>query len=903
MVSKPLTMLCAGLDAESLRLNRRIAKELGCAIHVAATGLECLRLAKEQRPDILLVAVDLTDIDGMEICRRIRSDQEINQIQILLVSQFQSPKLAQAAVLDSGADAFLTVPYPPDELRMHLRSMERRKRKEEDLRGIGAALEQQAKKRTAELEQSNTVLQSQLSELRRMEEAIRSSELFFREVTENSSDIILILDRKGLVTYASPSVERFLGYRPEEMLGKSSFRFIHEADVGRARIDFAKAVRSPETAVPNSFRVIRKDGTECTLEGLGRNLLHNPTIAGFIMNVHDVSERRLMEEASRLFAHTLESITEIVTITDLEDRFTFVNKAFTQTYGYTSQEIIGRHPEILWSPNNPDGLLRGILEQNRSTNWSGELLNITKDGREFPISLHTSRIRNDHGEVIGLVGVSEDITERRKAEEALRQSEAKYRDLVEQISDVIFATDMNGTFTYISPMAELLSGYKPAEMIGHSVAEFVDPPFLPKILERYKRSGVEHLEPIEYRVKAKWGKLLWVRSSSRIVFEGKKPIGMRGVLTDITTQKIAQENVVMLSHTIKSISECVCITDHRNNILFVNKAFLDTYGYSEEELLGKSVDIINPAPRTVRTVLGETLDGGWQGELINRKKDGTEFPVFLSTSVVRDELGQAIALVGVATDITERKNFEEELSRQKKDLQTSYEQLRQLEVARDTLLHMIVHDMRSRLFAMMMGLEFIENHEIKSFKPPSRQVLSQALQSSKVLIEMVNSLLDISRMEAGEMKLKLLACDLVEIARKLIPLFDLQKENRQITINAPPQPVIIVCDADVITRVIQNLLSNALKFTAHDGAITITILGTEKGATVSVHDSGQGIAPQDLTKIFDKFYQAQARGDSTGLGLTFCKLAVELHGGQIGVESEIGMGSTFWFTLPSAAEY
>jgi len=187
------------------------------------------------------------------------------------------------------------------------------------------------------------------------------------------------------------------------------------------------------------------------------------------MNVHDVTERRRMEEASRLFAHTLEGISEFVTITDLNDRFTFVNQAFLKAYGYEREEVIGQHVGILWSPNNPGGLLKEILEQNRSRSWNGELLNLTKDGREFPISLHTSRIRNDHGEVIGLVGISEDIAERKKVEETLRESEAKYRELVEHINDAIFSTDIHEKITYISPTAEPLTGYKPEDMIGHSV--------------------------------------------------------------------------------------------------------------------------------------------------------------------------------------------------------------------------------------------------------------------------------------------------------------------------------------------------------------------------------------------------------------------------------------------------
>ena len=902
MIHKPFTILNADSDLKVRNFTSSILKSHGHTPLEASTGFECLRLAKEEKPDVILLGVKLPDIDGVEVCRRIRADSEIGHILILLISDFGSREIGQAVTLEAGADGYLVTPYSPDELRIKIQFMQRIRKNEDDLRGAGELLEQRVRKRTDALEKANIALQKEIAEHKRMDERIRASEVFFREVTENASDMILIIDRKGLITYASPSVERFLGYRPDEMTARSTFRFIVETDVARAKVEFMKALRTEEATIPNTFRVRHKDGSERILEGLGKNLFHNAAVAGFIMNVHDVTDRRRVEEASRLFAHTLESISEFVTITDMDDRFTFVNQAFLKAYGYRREEVIGQHVGMLWSPNNPDGLLVEILEQNRTSNWNGELLNITKYGREFPIALHTSRIRNEKGEVVGLVGVSEDITERKKAEETLRESEAKYRDLVEQISDVIFSTDIQGKFSYISPMAEHLSGYRPDEIIGHSIEEFVDPAFLPTIRERYMRTGSEHQEPIEYRVKAKSGDLMWVRSSSRLVFDEGKPVGMRGVLTDITVQKRAQEIVNMLSHTIKSIAECVCITDHKNTILFVNQAFLTTYGYTEEEMIGKSIDIVNPAPTTVRRVLDETLRGSWQGELINRKKDGTEFPIHLSTSVVRDEHGEAIALVGVTTDISERKKIERELSVQKRHLQESYEQLRELEVARDTLTHMIVHDMRSRLFALLMGLEFLEQQELKTMKAPGARVLRQALDSARVLIEMVNSLLEISRMESGEMKLKISKCDLTDIARKTVALYELQRQNRQFIINAPPEPVELTCDAELITRVLQNLFSNALNFTAADGSITVTLLGTEKGATVSVHDSGPGISAQHLPRIFDKFYQAEARGNSTGLGLTFCKLAVELHGGRIGVESAVGRGSTFWFSLPSITE-
>ena len=895
------TILSAEADPNQLSFNSTLLKSRGYSVLEATSGAQCLKLAGTGKPDVVLLGASLEDMHPKEVCRRMKSAIELSEILVVLISEPKSGNEISGESFDTSADAYLTLPYSSDELYACILSMERIRLAEERLREVEEMFDRRVRERTAQLEVMNESLQKEIAERRRTEERIKSSEEFFREVTENSSDMILILNKRGVLTYVSPSVERFLGYSPEEMIGKISYRFIHQADLERAMQDFGEAIHMKEIAIPNSFRVRHKDGSERILEGLGKNLLHSPVIAGFIMNVHDVTDRRRVEEASRLFAHTLESISEIVTITDLDDRFTYVNQAFLSAYGYTREEVNGQHVGILWSPNNSDVLLKGILEQNRSQNWYGELLNLAKDGREFPISLHTSRIRNEKGEIVGLVGISQDITERKRAETNLRESEAKYRDLVEQINEVIFATDVSGKFTYISPTAERMSGYSPDEMIGHPITEFIDPAFIPKVLERYQNPEPGNLEPIEYRVRVKSGEFRWVRSSSSMILADGRPVGMRGVLADITAQKEAQATVTLLSHAIKSVSECVSITDHRNIILFVNQAFLSTYGYTEAEMFGKHIGIVAPGGATVERVLEKTLHGSWQGELMNRKKDGTEFPIFLSTSVVLDESGNAIALVGVATDITERRKIERELELQKKHLQENYEQLKQLEVARDTLFHMIVHDMRSRLFVLMMGLEFLEKHELKHIVQPNRKVLLQALSTTTTLSQMVNSLLDISKMESGEMKLKPTRCDLVELAQRIVTLYELQREDRKLIVDAPAGPVEIACDADLVLRVIQNLFSNALKFTPANGTIVLRITRSDQGARIALEDTGTGIPPNHLPKIFEKFYQAEAQGSSTGLGLTFCKLAVELHGGTIGVESVVGTGSTFWFTLPETS--
>ena len=245
-----------------------------------------------------------------------------------------------------------------------------------------------------------------------------------------------------------------------------------------------------------------------------------------------------------------------------------------------------------------------------------------------------------------------------------------------------------------------------------------------------------------------------------------------------------------------------------------------------------------------------------------------------------------------------------ELRRQKRLLQESNEQLRTLEELRDNLVHMVVHDMRTPLTAIYGFLKALEMFEGESLSDQGRQFVQTALASSEDLLEMVSSLLDVSKMEAGEMKLNLAQCELLTMARDALAKAEPLRGDRQLILSGTDEPVAVMADAEMIARVFQNLLSNALKFTPDDGQVTVSVESSADAARVLVQDTGPGIPPEYRERIFEKFGQVENPANkqrySTGIGLTFCKLAVEAHGGQVGVDSEEGRGSTFWFALPVA---
>jgi signal transduction histidine kinase len=240
------------------------------------------------------------------------------------------------------------------------------------------------------------------------------------------------------------------------------------------------------------------------------------------------------------------------------------------------------------------------------------------------------------------------------------------------------------------------------------------------------------------------------------------------------------------------------------------------------------------------------------------------------------------------------------IHRQKRELEESYRRLRELEELRDSLTQMIVHDLRSPLTGILGYLELLDMKPDLDEK--NRKLVANARESSEIMINMINSLIDISRLEAGQMPLKMEEYDLRKITEKAVSSLGALVMEHPVEIHSPPDPLWIDCDREIIGRVIANLTGNALKYTPRGQKVDIRFFPGNHGLRLSVQDYGPGIPHKFQEKIFTKFGQVETRRDgkkySSGLGLTFCKLAVEAHGGTIGVESEAGHGAVFWFELP-----
>jgi len=270
--------------------------------------------------------------------------------------------------------------------------------------------------------------------------------------------------------------------------------------------------------------------------------------------------------------------------------------------------------------------------------------------------------------------------EKYHSELVLRESELKYRNLYNNTPVMLHSIDKEGKLLSVSDYWLKAMGYERNEVIGRRSTEFLTEKSKryaqEKVLPEFMQKGI--CENIEYQFVKKNGEIIeTLLSAVSEQDESGQVIRSLAVITDITGRKQAEQEISMLAHAMKSIKECITITDINDHILFVNQSFLETYGYTYDELIGKPISIVrslNNPPEVVQSILPSTLQGGWEGELLNRKKNGIDFPVSLSTSIVYDHYGHQISLIGVATDITERKQAEKALLESEEWFRTLFEQ-------------------------------------------------------------------------------------------------------------------------------------------------------------------------------------------------------------------------------------
>jgi len=382
-------------------------------------------------------------------------------------------------------------------------------------------------------------------------------------------------------------------------------------------------------------------------------------------------ELRDSEEKLRVI---FESMSEGVVITDLKGIIVNVNQALLSMSGLSREELVGQDGLRLLSTKDRDKTIDiGERVLKRETSAEGMLYNVSPtNGRVYDADLSIGVMRDIPGNPTGFVAIVRDVTERKQAEEALRESEAKYRDLVENISDVIYSVDASGVITYISPVIESVLGYTPSELSRNSFADFMHHEDFQSAIEGFMNTLSGNTTTGEFRVVTKSGEIRWVRSSNHPVFEGDRVIGVTGVLIDITERRWAEQELRESEEKYRTILENIEDSyfeiDIAGNLTFFNDSLCTIIGYPRDELMGMNYrefmdretaralyKIFNNVYRTEQP----TKTFNW--EII--RKDETRRFVEASISLRFDSNGDPAGFRGITRDITERKRAEQEVER------------------------------------------------------------------------------------------------------------------------------------------------------------------------------------------------------------------------------------------------
>jgi len=384
--------------------------------------------------------------------------------------------------------------------------------------------------------------------------------------------------------------------------------------------------------------------------------------------------------------------------------------------------------------------------------------------------------------------------------------------------------------------------------------------------------------------------------------------------------KIVCESQARLALLLERMPLACVVEDNKFRVSAWNSAAEKIFGFSKSDVIGRTPEetFIPPSAKLQidelrRQLLENETNARDEMPLIEcRTRDGRSILCEWRNTLLLGRRGEYDGILGMAKDVTEHERIRNELSLHREhleelvkirttDLETANRELQQLEKFRDNLIHMIVHDMRSPLQVILGNIDLIK---LNSGNLDTRVLsLIKAVETSaNKLLNSISELLDIRKLESGQMSLKRASVDLGMLTSQAMNDLKSLSTNHTILWNPPKKPTVVNCDAEIIQRVIVNMVGNALKYTPDGGIVSISITEKDNLAIWAVTDNGPGIPRDFHAKVFDLFAQIPVspirKHISTGLGLAFCKLAVEAHQGRVSLESEPGKGSTFQFELP-----
>ena len=572
-----------------------------------------------------------------------------------------------------------------------------------------------------------------------------------------------------------------------------------------------------------------------------------------------------------------------------------------ELYGYTRAELVGQPIDLIETDPRRCDASNWTKLLSRVKRSTGQTHHRRKDGTLIDIEYVISLIEVDGRQLV--LGMSRDVTDRMEAERWLERERLMWQGLLENVDDQIYFKDAASRFVRASnSLARKFGRESPADVIGQSdhdffAAEHADPARQDE--EDIIKSGRPILNKLEKEVRPDGG-VTWALTSKVPIRDVDGTInGTCGITKDITALVESQEKVRQLSQAVEQSPATIVITDRKGQIEYTNPNFSKVTGYTAEEALGQNPRILKSGEfsRDQYKELWRTITKGntWRGVFHNKRKNGELYWDEASISPIRDTEGQITHFLAVKMDITDRKEAEAELGRAKEAAAK----------AKSEFLANMSHEIRTPMNGVIGMTGILLQTELSA---EQRNFAETVQDSAESLLVIINDILDFSKIEAGKLTFEEIDFDLTTVVEGAVELNAerAQKKNIELVDQIESDvPVHLKGDPGRIRQVLVNLLSNAIKFTDQGEVFLRVSLASadDKQATIriSVVDSGIGITAEAQTRLFQSFEQADnsttRKYGGTGLGLAISRQLVTQMNGDLTVESELGKGSTFFFTI------
>lgn len=745
---------------------------------------------------------------------------------------------------------------------------------------------------------------------RKLSEAlVRESEEMFRKLAE-STPIAICIYQDDKWIYTNPAGEKLSGYSLKEHGGMYVWEFVAPEYQSMIK-EFAKMrTEGSGSEKGYEFRIIRKNGESRWVYLRGSRINYKGRPAGLI-SVLDMTEKKKMEDELRQSEERFrKAITEapfpIMIHADNEEVIA-ISRGWAEISGYSLNDIPTTSEWIRKAYGKQYSTVKTHIDKlYKIKHWidEGEYPLKTKSGEERIWDFGSSPLGQLADGRRLVISMAKDITDRIRSAETIQNERTLLRTVIDNLPDPIYVKDNAGR-KIMANKADLenIGAENEAEVIGKTDFELFD------------RHTAQRLWNDDQKV-LKEGQLIINREE--IFHEGKKNqrwllttkvplrnqqgevVGMVGIGRDITGQRMASETIQKLSKGIEQNPASIVITDLLGNIEYVNPKFSETTGYSAEEALGQNPRILKSGetPPELYKNLWKTITRGevWRGEFNNRKKNGELYWEHATITSIKNDDGKITHYIAIKEDISQRKKMES-------DLIWAKEKAEESDRLKSAFLANMSHEIRTPLNSVIGFSELLADPDFNDHQ--KREFISHIIGNGNQLLNIISDILDISKIESGEIIIRKTELPLQKLLDEIRALHTHKIESKplEFTIVFPEelQAKAILADKERLHQIFNNLISNALKFTS-EGYIQVGCTTVGEMVEFYVKDTGIGILPKFHTQIFDRFRQVETpmtrKFGGNGLGLTITKNLVELMGGTIRLESEPGKGSTFFFTVP-----